>query len=610
MNMGDINNFERDFSSYSIPDSNAAPKTDPNISQDPSPESASSPEAQKPPPSPEEISVKAALDVLAKIEADMKNVSTLAGINFDLSLSSDAADLTGLGRNFLTGVQSLGAIPELSGSILFPTSLNAVSGVGTGTTSVIHLAALLPKANEWKRLQSLLAEKKTEMHTLSSHNPPGTQVQKRQAELHREIEEIEGTLTDLARDTALGLLSSSVAFSSDIANTSSYVAALLAPASQAGEVLGAVGGSLTVAGSFLGAATSSYTIYQTSSEFESIMAETDRLVAKLAKETDPAIKMVIGLRLKVLEQSYNDTLIQMVKSTLSLGCCVAGGAATGISVGLAVAGITTGAAVTAATTGGVSVAVLGVGLLIASLGYAGYKNRKLIEIRLNQASKASQEIVGQQVLKKNKSALKKAEAESLKIQEKIEKIKINMENSEKKLQEEIEKNHSMINVLVSAKSDPRNDTPLLQQKLKYSIDAQFKNTGALYEKIDSIKINSMKDIELQLKNLNRVNKYISENFIKLSILKSEISSNQKQKMLLEIKAKIHKVSQKFPNMTPEGLENVSVSLFETLHQSKSSRTAVEEFLAKEGYSVADFEGNSIGAIFSYLTRTPQKEVPP
>ena len=608
--MGDVNNFERNFSSHSIPDSKAAPKIDPNISQDVSPESVSSPEAQKTPLSPEEISVKTTLDVLAKIEADMKNVSTLAGINFDLSLSSDAADLTGLGRNFLTGIQSLGIIPELSGSTVFPTSLNAISALGTGTTSVMHLAALLPKANEWKRLQSLLAEKKTEMQLPSSPNPPNTQVQKRQAELHREIEEIEGTLANLARDTAIGVLSSSIAFSSDIANTSSYVAALLAPTSQAGQVLGAVGGSLTVAGSFVGAATSSYTIYQTSSEFQSILAETDRLVAKLATETDPAIKMVINLRLKVLEQSYNDALIQMVKSSLSLCCCVAGGTATGISVGLAVAGITTGTAVSAATTGGVSIAVLGAGLLIASLGYAGYKNRKMIEIRLTQASKASQAIVGEQFIKQNKSALKKAEAESLKIQEKIKTIRINMENNEKKLQEEIEKHHSMIKVLVSAKSDSRNDTPQLQEKLKYSIETQFKNAGVLHEKIDSIKMNSMKDIEMQVKNLNRINNYINENFRKLSKLRSEVSSNQKQKILLEIKAKIHQVSQKFPNMTPEDLQNVSVSLFETLYQSKSSQTAVEEFLSKEGYSVTDFEGNSIGTIFSYLTRTPQKEVAP
>ena len=554
----------------------------------------------------EEAKLKAQQEILQQLDSDFAAVGGLTNISSTIAMSANAGDLADMTSSILGGLNSLQITNSaFSDMEMIAPSVDILSNLGSGFLGAVQLAALIPKSQEWSKIHTSISTKQAELSTLP---PPGdashsVSTDERRDQLTREIEELKGRAGDLVKDTALGLISSGVAFSSDTLSTTSTILGTVNPAAtQATAAIGVASGVLGVGGSVLGMGMTTYGLYQTNKEFKAILGETDRLLANLQEpDLDPALKMVIDMRLSVLEQKYDDAMVSVIQDSMALGCSTLGGIAGATSLGLAVAGVGTGLAATAATTAGIGAAVLGIGLLAGGLGYAAYKNRKTIELRLSQASQSSQGMVDELRLNRTNSSIKETGEITIKVQNKIREIRMKMEVKKQAIESQIDLHDRLIKRLVATTIQPKSTNPKIQERIREKLDKEFKITRDLYQRLDNLETKTATQLEKQIERMGQLQAKVNVAFAKISRLNKEIDMHKRQADTFKMEAKIASLSQKFARLTENDLKQKASFLVEAFHDSDDSKKSVKKFIAKEGYVVSNFADNSIGTIFAYLT---------
>lgn len=551
--------------------------------------------------------------ILDQMELDMQAAEQLVDFNMIMECSQNSAELTNMGRNILKGIDGLGLEfgPNAVDLNIASVSSDIVANIGSGLAGTFQLVSLLSKSREWNQLRTLVSEKESELAALpQKHDKNYTEhIQNQEVELTREMTSLNEQIDQLARDTALGLLCAGISLSSDSLNNASRIVSFAAPAAaHTSYVLGAAAGSATVVGSSIAMGITAHNIYKLNQEVAAIISEKNRLLKNLEEPAlDPAVKSVIEMRIRALDQMHEDAFVSMAKDSLAFTCATIGTVSTIASLSLAAAGVGTGLAATAVTTAGIGVAVLGAGLLAGGLGYAAYKNRKIIEIRLEQAAQVSKVQVGKLQIKQTKASLKQIDKLILKTQEKIKKINQRAAEEKRVLEEEVDVHQQLIAHYVEQKIQPDNKGGGVQEYLDGQLNQEFGVVGKLQRELDAIDHNKEMLVEKEMNQLNQLTSKATSVFQDVKQLHTNIRFYKGQKELLQIEAKLEKLSQHFEGTTPDELRKIADTWVKTFHHSLQSKKAVKNFIFNEGHISIDFDPNPIGQIFSYLTSKPREE---
>lgn len=555
--------------------------------------------------------VEAELAILNRIDADFQALGGLTNIKSTIEISGNAGELAAIGKSIFDGINSLEvSVSKLQNWESTITGINVAANLTTGIAGTVQLAALIPKAQEWNKLTTLIDAKKQEIADLPNQNHDPKFVKDRTAQLTREVETLQDAKNEMAKETALGLLNTGIGFTSDTLTTASSLVSLFAPsAGQASNILGATGNVVGVAGSAVAVGISLYSLYQDSKEIRSVLAETDRLLEKQQKgNLDPAVATVIDMRLKALEQMFNDAIISTTQDALTLGCSVVGGAAAVTTIGLAVAGSTAGLAATTAATAGIGVAVVGVALLAGGIGYAAYKNRKVIELKLEQTSQKAQAKIGEKRVESSRKEIRKSDKALNDVQNKIKNIRMDMESKKQVFLKEIETHEAELIKLTSAMNKPRNSSPEIQGRIKKLLDSERQATLNTYKKIDQLEQKTLKMLEKEVDKHSNISENVNFLSRKITQLKVGIQDRKKQAQLLEVQGKLEKLSLKFSKTTPEDLKNMASDLIDDFQKRPESQKEVKSFIYGEGFVVTEFDKSPISNLFSYFTKSAEAEV--
>lgn len=556
-----------------------------------------------------EEKIKTEEKILKQMDQDFKLAVELTGLNSVIGLSQNSSDLANIGRNIFKGIEDLqeSGIDLADASI----SLDIVSNNTIGVHTTLQIISFCRKSQEMKKLQTLISEKKLELESLHQKNEktPVDYFTQREIALAQEIKSLEEESNKLLNQAALGLLCAGISLSSDSLTTASSFVSLATPSAvHASNILGNVAGGVTAVGLLVSMCASGHGIYQANHELSVIIEETDRLLQKLEKDDlEETVKSIIEMRLKALEQMHDDLLASMMKDYLSLGCSTIGTITAISGLSLAAAGVASGAAVTAVTTAGVSIGVVGAGLLAAGIGYAAYKNRKIIEIRLEQVSKTSKGKIKKFQIKKAKTSINQLETSILKIQGKIKKINEDKTHEKKLIEEQIHEHQNLISNYVQEKVDPTHPKNHSKKHLEEQLNKEFQILNQFHEQIDKIDSSRAQLIENQIEKLNRLTSTTNSVFKNISDLKIEVNANKKELDFLKIEEKFQNITKCFAQTTPDQLKEIMMTWTQQLQSSPVLKESVKEFIFNEGLFFGDFDTNPMGGIFSYLTNKVQQE---
>ncbi|MDP1834642.1 MAG: hypothetical protein Q8K75_01820 [Chlamydiales bacterium] len=553
--------------------------------------------------------LKAETQVLKQIDSDIAVTGGINNINSRIEIIENTVDLTTFGGQVLSGVNSLQeSMDEVSNLTNFAPAVDGLAGISSGVVLTTQLASLVPKSREWAKLKNLLAEKQTELASLSkSNNLSDSFIADRTAQLNREIEGLKDKTSEMAKDTAVGLMVSGLGFSSDSLSVSGELISLVPTvAEEAGSVVSNVAGGIGLATSALMIAITARSINESRLEIANILAETDHLILKLNEPNlDPTVKSIVKLRLKALEQQYDNTSLDIVKKSASLYCAVLGTSATITMIGLTAAGAATGIAAATVTTAGIMPIVIGTGLLATGLSYAAYKNRKVIELRLQQTAKNSQNKLSLSRVKKQESAVKKEFNTISNSQMKIKNIQAIVEVKTAEIEEKIAVQNELINLLHTQKEDAKNRLPLSQKRIDQQITQAFQELKNLYIEIGKIEDEGLEKISKEVDRLGTSTHKINTSFESIYTVKNRVKTRAAEVKILEARRKIQGMSQRFARTSPDQLSDHAATLVETFQNSPDALKACKEFMSEEGFITADFEENAISHVFAYLIQGAQ-----
>jgi hypothetical protein len=621
-------------------------------------------------PDNEPAELEAMEQLVASSEKILELVNTLPEVVGDPTTRTQENILTGMeGSEFIveTAAASAEALSKFS-------SVLEMAGEASGNVELlIKLGSLFVVGKAVLNINAELATLNSELETaqadLRKFEPGGPEAgqpnaaeEKKKIEdkittLNQRIDELKEGRTTLCKETSIAMVKASIKTARDDLGLAGSASSTSAVAAQhlalAGGILGMVTGVASFGISLAG-------MVESYNQLKSVDTERAALIKQLESKTiDPAVKEVIILRLKYLEEQAEKSTVSSMQNFIAIVS-----SSLGITAGTAKVLILAGVGVAAGTAGAAAVVGIGsgaiaAGLITCALGYAAYKNRDVIKASLGQASLAVQEKWTQINLERERETL------STKLSEKFTAI----EDAEKDLQECSQK----VKVVWKEKH-----TALLQEKTR--IRESYKGRiNAHYEKLERIRVGeervgglmgTIKEIFgrklteretvqsyqekqeaalVRIRELNemahreltaldegfkafedQVHQKMTAKTLKIEELTASareiggaieelnrglgerLDEIRQQKQDLDEELASARLSVKFANVIPGDVKEIAAKM-RTLLKSPESKAEVEKFMRSQGFIDLKFEEEPANTVFKFLTRKPQeakKEVTP
>lgn len=533
--------------------------------------------------------------VLKQMSADFDALTGFIQVSGLTELSSNAVDLVDIGSGVLSGLYTLKeSNADLFSSINFSdfnlatTSVELAAGAGVELISIGRLASLIPKSIEWKNMQASIQAKEAELKAM----PPTAD----KSALTEEIESLKREARDLAASSAFNFITSGLALTASSLNTASIVTSLASPtAIHTAELLGHAGGVAGVVGSVVGIVAGAATLYQVNKQSNDILSEFGNLKRQLKEpDIDDGVKILIDLRLRVLDKMYQDRVVMAVKGSIGLTCATIGAAGTVTTLALVAMGVGTGLTATTVTTAGVGAAAVGAGLLIGGLGYATYKNRKMIKSKLTQISQAPLMQFDKIQVQKAHTAVQKSQASMLQVEEKITELVGRKSETQDLIQLHTKIVHHLVDEITTAHSD---DTKrIIKNKLK----GEFKTLDGLDKEIAHIE----KLLGAEGYLIEQLTHAETRDSLKLSNSNRRYTSRKMKSEMNKMEANLDSLSQRFADTTLDELQNINAILVRRLYASPESREAIKKWMGEQGCDLSTFDSSPLSSIFSYAVNHP------
>lgn len=467
--------------------------------------------------------------------------------------------------------------------------------------------------------------------------------------LNKRISELQDARKTLCKDTSISLIRASIRTAKDdvgMAATLSTTTAATQRLMLVGGILGMVTGVASL-GLNLAGMVENYNALKTAD------AEKTALKAELASPTlDPAVKEIILLRLKFLEEKLDQDTIGSMQNFIAIVSSSLGVSA-GTAKVLILAGVTVAAGTAgAATVVGIGAGVITAGLLVCGAGYAAYKNRDIIRGNLDQVALTTQEKWTKISFEREKSAAMAELSEKFSAIENAERDlreygqKVNRKWGEKdraiKAEKEIIKRTYGANIdrlyvkLETMRVNQEVKPDLfgrIQQVFGRKISEEDKELSVKMREVeikDRIKqlnamaISKMSDLDKDLEayRIRKSHKTLHKTQVledltisaqRLSAKVNELERGQQARLdLIRIQKEesgealaAAKLSVKFDKMLPGDVKE-NVTKMQTLLRNPESKTEAEKFMRKFGFVDTGFEEDPVAGVFKFLTRKPEK----